>query len=141
MKSNYNLSLLIKDKILTLFFILTLLYIGLCTPVRRYTWYFLNKKEIEVINSHIFSLNNTLYENLQEKFLLDLTYHKLKTPLFPETIIKLSLTDEGKVLGYRYYTTFYPTYFTQKQAKKITDKEYVINKKKTTFHIVKVSYH
>nr|BDA98787.1 hypothetical protein [Chroomonas debatzensis] len=139
--NKHNLSILVKDKTVTIFFLLTLLYIGLCTPLMRYTYYFLNKQILIPVNSIANYTNNKTYTSLQEKLILDLTYHKLEISPFPNTIIKLSISDEGKILGYRYCSVFYPSYFTHNQAKKVIDKEYLGNKKKITFHIVKVSYH
>lgn len=138
---NQNLPVLLKDRTITLFFILSVLYIGLVTPIVRYTYYFLTKNSVIQLDSNNFILNNNGHIKLQEKLILDLPYHKLNFHLFPKTVIKLSLNDEGKITGYRYYSVFYPNYFTHNQAKRVINKDYLINKKKITFHIVKVSYH
>lgn len=141
LKMNRNLNSILKDKLIRVFFILFLIYIGLCTPILRYNGAFLNKMRVFEVTSTTFYNTTSVYEKLPEKLSLDLKYHKLQISRFPKTVIKLIVTDEGKVLGYRYYSAFYPNYFTHKQSKQIIDKEYISNRKKITFHIVKVSYH
>jgi len=79
------------------------------------------------MRDNIPSLIETEFESLsknkvRKKILEDLKLHTKYTNWNRKNITKLILNKEGKIIGYKFYTVFYPNYFTKSQTDKITTK-------------------
>lgn len=122
--------------------ILTLFYIGLQIPIVRYKAYFFEKPEQAHLSPIYFREDlPSIYNRIHKKLTSDFKYHQVGTTTTLDAIVKVQLNTEGQIVGYKLYTPFYPNYFTTTQAKSILDKDYLSNKNKITFQIVKLTYH
>lgn len=61
-------------------------------------------------------------KKVRRKIVQDLKIHTKYTNWNKKNVTKLILNKEGKILGYKFYTIFYPNYFTKLQTNRINTK-------------------
>jgi hypothetical protein len=73
---------------------------------------------------------------IRKKLLLDLKLHKVSINWNKKNVTKLILNSEGKIIGYKPCTLFYPNYFTKIQSAKLLDKSKILKKNDRIFLII-----
>jgi hypothetical protein len=93
-----------------------LLYISLTQIIPRNNYNFLREEPTEIVNSPKLTTRETKHKlKLREKLMQDLVYHKVGSDYNVPIVAKITLNDEGKIVGYKLYKVFYPNYFTETQ--------------------------
>lgn len=85
-----------------------------------------NITESKVLNTIPEAINKQ-FENLpkykaRKKILQDIKLHTNCNNWSRKSVTKIILNKEGKIVGYKFHTIFYPNYFTKSQTDKINTK-------------------
>jgi hypothetical protein len=76
---------------------------------------------------------------VRKKILQDLKLHTKYTNWNRKNITKLILNKEGKIIGYKFYTVFYPNYFTKSQTDRLMTKN-KFSKNKSCLQSIIIKY-
>nr|BDA99083.1 hypothetical protein [Hemiselmis andersenii] len=121
--------------------IASILYFSLTSIIPRNTYPFLKKPTIEKkIFSNLLIVEKPNNKKIRYKLNQDIKYHQLNKNWYKKTITKISLNEEGKIIGYKMNSIFYPNYFTKTQLKNIIPKSEIFPFKKTNIQIVKITF-
>jgi hypothetical protein len=126
-----------KNTVFTFFPIYVFFYLILskCFPRGEYPLIktdILNNK-ISLIKSKLES-SNTI--KLRKKVISDLKMHKSHKNFKKQYITKISVNKDGKIIGYKFCTLFYPNYFTKIQNKNLIMDTKLVKKYRGLFLIV-----
>jgi len=121
--------------------IVFLTYIALSSTIPRNTYSFLKELTItKEIPPSATSLERLKYKRIRYKLNQDIRYHELHKNWYKKTIAKIVLNEEGKIIGYKMSTLFYPNYFTKTQLRNVIPKSETLPFKKTNINVIKVYF-
>jgi hypothetical protein len=125
-----------------------LLYISLTHIIPRNNYNFLKEEPTEIVNPPKLTTKETQHKlKLREKLMQDLIYHKVVSGCNVPVVAKITINDQGKIVGYKLYKVFYPNYFTETQipnmfkgVHKFTNQNSNLHTITATFYTIKVPY-
>lgn len=127
-----------------LFPIVGFFYFSLSAIVTRDSYFFFDAKEKVKLTTEVEPirklecLNN---QRIRKKCIADFSHHRVSTSSSYKSMAQIILNSEGKIIGYKYYKIFYPTYFTTSQLSNLLKKASFLPLKKTNLHIVKLTFY
>jgi hypothetical protein len=131
----------LKKKIIDFSPLSIILYLSLTHVIARSNYTFIKEEPTEVLNTKELPPLEIQYKmRLRKKVLQDLTHHKLKSNWNAHTITKVTINNEGKIVGYKIYTTFYPNYFTKTQITNVLKKTAAVISQNSELHSIKVAF-
>lgn len=131
-----------KETLFSFLQISIFVYFSLTNIIPRYRYNFLPEKNSNTLNSvNIASLETNEKCSLRSKLFQDLKYHKILNNWNTKTVTKVTLNNEGKIIGYKIYNRFYPSYFTKTQIKNIIRKSFLTRTEQSSLLTIKLYFH
>ena len=135
----------LKNKLIHGLQISLFLYLSLTNIISRCNYNFLPEKTtIFLKQTKEYSLETKETKekkNLRNKILQDLKFHKILKNWNTKSITKITLNNEGKIVGYKIYKNFYPSYFTKSQIRKLIERSAISQIEDSNLHTVKVKFY
>lgn len=121
--------------------LITIFYFSLNTTIERNLYPIsiktLPSAEFTPKNKNVGSETENGYK-IRRKILIDLKYHLVKKNANKENVIHVILNQEGKILGYKSCSIFYPNYFTKIQPQSVLKTNKTFKKNKTNLCLIKL---
>jgi hypothetical protein len=103
-----------------LFPVAFIFYVSLANIIPRNTYSFLTQKETSEFSiSNLNSEETRTKIKVRKKIIQDFQYHRSSVNWNKNMLTKLLVNREGKIIGYRLYSVFYPNYFTKTQIRNL----------------------
>lgn len=116
------------------------MYLALSTIISRNNYIFLKEMNTEIMETRPLTMTEPGDKlKIRKKILQDITYHGLDKNWNKKLITKLSINQEGKIIGYKVYQSFYPNYFTKLQIKTMFKTQIISIKKNLHLDIIRLS--
>jgi uncharacterized membrane protein YeiB len=131
----------LKEKTIHFFPVSILLYLSFTHIIPRNTYNFVKEEYTDLLKPTILpTLETQRKMKLRKKVMQDLTYHKIRSNWNAQTITKVSINSEGKIVGYKIYKAFYPNYFTKTQIANMLKKATKVTNKNSNLHTIKITF-
>ena len=126
------------NKIFFIFFPFSIFfYLILTRSLPRNAYPALRTQILEKISHIIHRKSETAKKiKLRKKLLQDLKMHSTSINFNKKSVTKLVVNSEGKILGYKFCSLFYPNYFTKTQNNNIIVDSELFEKKPKLFLII-----
>lgn len=127
----------IKKLYFQLFPVSVFFYITLITYFPRNCYKFVKPETLETkIKPKLTKLEKISKNKLRKKLLSDLKIHSISSNWSRKNVTKLVVSREGKIMGYKFCSIFYPNYFTRNQSNKIISKSAILKVNTKMFLVI-----
>lgn len=129
----------LKNNIIQIFPIFITFYICLNSLIPRSSYIFLTEKTWDKIKYSENENNEDSFKiKIRRKIIQDFKIHACPKHLDKKTVVKIIIDNEGKIIGYKLYKTFFPNYFTKTQVNYIFKKRACLDRQNSNLHYLKI---
>ena len=130
----------LKEKTIAFFPVSILLYLSFTHIMPRNNYNFIAEEQTEVLNPAKLPALEIQYKmKLRKKVMQDLTHHEIMSTWNEHTVTKVTVNNEGKIVGYKICKAFYPNYFTKTQIANMFRKVTKSTNQSSNLHTLKIT--
>jgi hypothetical protein len=117
-----------------------LLYYSFTNIIPRNNYTFIKEEHTEIMNTMELPEREVQHKmKLRKKVMQDLIYHKIRLNWNAQTVTKVAVNDEGKIVGYKMCKAFYPNYFTKTQIANMLKNTTKVTNQNSNLHTLKLT--